>query len=387
MLRGMRQDTKKNKKRGQPLTIHTEHGKLTFTRDMDYCSNCGKVFGQNDDHLELDRTHRATKGFIELATYMAQLIPGFDNAAEVLLKLRSIEVSGTQVQIISEEVGKAVFEHQKESAEAAYAKPEVAIPQILEKDKKDAVLYIMPDGSAVNTRIQDEGGSSWREVKLGLTFLDKDMIQRKNGKGIITQKEYVAYLGSVEEFKKYLFESAVRAGYGRVKKVVFIGDGASWIWNMCQELFPDAECILDYYHLKENVYDYAKALYPADEQKSHAWAESMMNHAHEGETDDILKMIKEAPKPIGIKGNVVNLETYITHNRGRINYPEYRKKGYYIGSGMVESGHKIVLQKRMKQAGMRWGISGAQYMATLRAKFESKRWDEVKKIIFGEMAS
>lgn len=232
------------------------------------------------------------------------------------MKLRNVEVSGTQVQIISEEVGKEVFEQQKEAAEEAYAKPEVAAPAVLEKDKRDAVLYIMADGSAVNTRIQDKDGSSWREVKLGLTFLGKDIIHRKNGKGIITQKEYVAYLGSVEEFKKFLFDSAARTGYGKVKKVVFIGDGAAWVWNMSKELFPDAECILDYYHLKENVYNYAKALHPADEQKSHAWAETVM-----------------------------------------------------------------------KQAGMRWGSAGAQYMAALRAKFESKRWNEVTDVIFGKIAS
>jgi len=66
----MWQAAKKNKKRGQPITFNTEYGKITTTRDMDYCSSCGKLFGQNDDKLGLDRTHRATKGFIELATLM-----------------------------------------------------------------------------------------------------------------------------------------------------------------------------------------------------------------------------------------------------------------------------------------------------------------------------
>lgn len=49
---------------------------------------------------------------------------------------------------------------------------------------------------------------------------------------------------------------------------------------------------------------------------------------------------------------------------------------------MVENGNKIVVQKRMKQAGMRWGIDGAQYMAVLRAKHESNKWNDVEKIIF-----
>lgn len=165
------------------------------------------------------------------------------------------------------------------------------------------------------------------------------------------------------------------------------GDGASWIWNMCKELFPDAECILDYYHLKENVYDYAKALYPTDEKKSNRWAKTVMNYIDEGNVDKAIKITKWSPKISGIKGNVVNLEKYIENNRERINYPEYKRKGYYIGSGMVESGHKIVIQKRMKQAGMRWGLEGAQYIAALRAKFESKRWNDVIDIIYNEKAA
>lgn len=54
---------------------------------------------------------------------------------------------------------------------------------------------------------------------------------------------------------------------------------------------------------------------------------------------------------------------------------------------MVESGHKIAIQKRMKQAGMRWSVEGAQYMATLKTKFESKRWHEVVDVIYNKKAS
>ena len=59
-----------------------------------------------------------------------------------------------------------------------------------------------------------------------------------------------------------MFDASARAGYGILKKVVVIGDGAQWIWNICEELFPDAIKILDYFHLSENVHGYTKALYP-----------------------------------------------------------------------------------------------------------------------------
>jgi hypothetical protein len=50
------------------------------------------------------------------------------------------------------------------------------------------------------------------------------------------------------------------------------------------------------------------------------------------------------------------------------------QKGYFIGSGTVESGNKTVLRQRLKQAGMRWNVDTAQNLLTLKAKAESGLW-------------
>ena len=373
---------KKNKKLNAQIAISTPNGKLIIVRNMDYCIKCGKLYGQNDELLGINKEHRITKDFLEVVTYTAQMISGFKKAEELLLKLKGIEISATQIKILSEEVGKKLFEIQMEKANTSYASPEIVAPAVLEKDKKDTILYILMDGSAVNTRVQDEGGSTWKEMKLGLTFLDKDVIKRKNESSIITKKEYVTYLGSVSEFKKVLFDSAVRSSYGKVKKVVVIGDGAHWIWNMCKELFPDAECILDYYHMTENVYNYAKELFHHNEKKYKKWAEIVIYYIKTEQIEIALKKILKKPLSLDKSRKVVNLEGYIKNNLDKIKYLQYKNKGFYIGSGMVESGNKIVVQKRMKQAGMRWGIGGAQYMAALRAKHESNKWTDVEKLIY-----
>jgi hypothetical protein len=71
----------------------------------------------------------------------------------------------------------------------------------------------------------------------------------------------------------------------------------------------------------------------------------------------------------------VNPHTYITNNRNKVDYPAYKRRSLYIGSGPIESGNKVVVQRRCKQAGMRWNVPTAQSMLTLRAKYESGRWD------------
>ena len=152
---------------------------------------------------------------------------------------------------------------------------------------------------------------------------------------------------------------------------------------MCKELFPDAECIVDFYHMTENVYSYAKELFPGDEKKYGKWADTVIYYIKSEQFHKALKKVADSPLNSG-ETKPMNLEGYIKNNIDRMRYLKYKNKGYYIGSGMIESGNKIVVQKRMRQAGMRWGIDGAQYMTVLRAKHESNRWNEVGKFIYGK---
>ena len=83
------------------------------------------------------------------------------------------------------------------------------------------------------------------------------------------------------------------------------------------------------------------------------------------------------PEEEKLPAGVVNLRTYILNNIDRIDYPKYKEKGYFVGSEAIESANKVILQRRLKQAGMRWSVTGAQYVLSLRAKVESGRWDDV----------
>lgn len=317
----------------------------------------------------------------ETITYMAQLVPSFERASNAIKKLLKIEVSAKQIQIISEEVGKEVFEKDKAQAKEAYEKPEEAAPQELPKDRKEGRLYILTDGSQVNTRVEDANGTTWKEMKLGLTFCDKDIIKRSDGNHIIIKKEYVSFFGSVDEFKKLVFAAAARAGYGKIRETVVLGDGASWIWNMCKEIFPDATQILDFYHMSENTHKYAKLIYPEDEVNRKIWANKVLDGLKSGEIEGVLKQVEEK-KVNKVPDGVVNLYTYISNNRERINYKYHRENGYYIGSGGIESANKMVIQQRMKQSGMRWSIQGGQYIAALRTKHESDLWYKVVDTIY-----
>lgn len=76
-----------------------------------------------------------------------------------------------------------------------------------------------------------------------------------------------------------------------------------------------------------------------------------------------------------------NLPIYLEHNKDKIDYSKYEKNDWFVGSGAIESSNKTVVQLRLKQAGMRWSVDGANYMITLRCIQESGHWSEIEKIV------
>ena len=352
------------------MLIKTLCGELEISRDYYYCRECGHKEIPLDEKLNLtELPHKMTKEMMLETAFYGQNQSSFTDASTMLKRALDMDVSKETIRKITEEVGSRAFE--ADTKKARYLKNNMH--KIENSDEKDGrVLYLMTDGAAVNTRIEDENGSTWRENKTVIAFTDKDLIKRKDGGNIIIRKEYAAFIGSAEDFKGYVLSVAVNAGYGNVREVVIIADGATWIRNMAKELFPEATQILDVYHLKENIYTYAKHMFSQDEKKYVPWAEELIGKTEKGKVFEALHQIPEGEK---LPSGVVNLRTYITNNIDKINYPAYREKGYFVGSGAIESANKVVVQRRLKQAGMRWSVPGAQALLTLRAKVESNLWD------------
>ncbi|GHU05745.1 hypothetical protein FACS1894147_12220 [Spirochaetia bacterium] len=104
---------------------------------------------------------------------------------------------------------------------------------------------------------------------------------------------------------------------------------------MADELFPDAVQILDLFHLKENIYTFAKYLHGDDPATYVPWAESLIALAENSRTDELLGKLVEY-KGMKLPPGVVNIYTYVYNNRAKIDYFTYRAHGYYVGSGPIE---------------------------------------------------
>jgi hypothetical protein len=306
--------------------------------------------------------------------YWAQNQSSYRRAEAAISEALGMVVDNDTIRNVTNFVGGTVFRNDCAKAEEAYMALESG--KLKYPQATDGVVYIQTDGAALNTRSKDETGSTWRENKLGEVFTSKDIRYWTDRKGerqhSILRKEYVSYVGSVAEFKKHLLACSVRNGYGQFKETVILSDGATWIRNMAEEMFPDAQQILDYYHLCENVYTYAKSLFGMEDSKYVPWAKSVCASLKSSKHDLVLRELEQLDeKP---NGCAVNLCGYITNNIKNIDYAAYQKKGYFIGSGAIESGNKLILQDRLKRAGMRWNTTTAQAMLTLKTKAESNIW-------------
>lgn len=156
--------------------------------------------------------------------------------------------------------------------------------------------------------------------------------------------------------------------------MIFLGDGAAWVWEIARTCFPQAIQILDYYHASEHVVTLAKAIYP-EAGTAQNWTLRWQSLLYDSELDALLAQARAAADSTPTEAVPRELE-YLERNRARMDYRHYRAQGWFIGSGVVEAGCKRVIGQRLKQSGMFWREEGATAVASLRcALLSAGGWD------------
>jgi hypothetical protein len=343
----------------------------------------------------------------------------FQAAATSVKKINNVDISYLTIRNVTNMVGQIIYENEMKKANNTidlYNKNKLS----KFRNNKNAVLYIEPDGAMIHLRdrkninnsiLRDNNGKkdelisekakiAWYENKLAIVFSSDNMTTKKRkiqlniGKNdkltdnyyndnieyILTKREYVSYIGSYDIFQKLLFHCAIKNGYGQYKTTILLSDGATWIKTMKSIYFQDAIHILDFYHLAERTFEFAKKYFKEDESKYVPWAKNAIYFFKNSKYKELMTEIKKMQTKI--KDKRYNLYDYIVNNRDSIDYKCYKSKGYYIGSGHIESGNKSVFQERLKRPGMMWNRDIAQHLLTLRSKLKSNLWSEDVKIPF-----
>jgi hypothetical protein len=164
----------------------------------------------------------------------------------------------------------------------------------------------------------------------------------------------------------------------KAKQIVSVNDGAPWIWLIIAMCYALCQEIIDWWHLIEKVGDAANSVFGQGEPETRAWVEKAKALLWSSRLRTLMHEVRRVcPRGEPLPDKVATLIHYIFHHRRRMDYAAYRQAGYPLGSGSVESGCKVVVQERMKQAGMRWRRERAQAVLALRSALLSGRWDQL----------
>jgi hypothetical protein len=298
---------------------------------------------------------------------------GYQAASEDLLALAGIEIEGRQIQRLVNRVAPQVAAQLRQGQEV----PADQIP-ILYVEVDGTGIPMVADELAGRKGKQPDGTAKTREIKLGCVFTQTGCDAEGLPERDYASTTYVGSFEPAEVFGLRIRDEARRRGLGRADKVVFIGDGAPWIWELRRLNFPQAIEILDLYHALEHLHLLCEGLYGSQkrwaQKMESAWADMLRN-------DQVAKVIACARRRLQQLGHQTDncLDTqiaYFEHHQHRMLYRSYRQAGLFCGSGVVEAGCKAVIGQRLKNSGMFWTESGGKSVLDLRCALKSNRWDE-----------
>jgi len=352
-------------------------GSVTVKRAYYYDRDCRNGYCPKDRTLDIEGTSYSS-GVRRMMSKVGAYRP-FGLGHEDLYELADIRVSAKEVERISQMVGdQAEAFH---AAEATASLPDNMIP-ISPVPK----LYVCIDGTGVPVVKKEtagrkgkgeDGQAKTREAKLGCVFTQTSV--DKEGRPV-RDGESTSYTGAIETaevFGRRIYQEAMRRGMDSAEETVVIGDGAPWIWNIADEQFYGATQIVDLFHAREHYWNVAKACFGQNKDMLYQWTEERRKELDDGKPEEIIDAINRCSFLPGNDQAICKREIgYFEKNKGRMRYADFRERGLFVGSGVLEAGCRTVVGQRLKQSGMHWTVRGANSIIALRCNIMSNRWED-----------
>jgi hypothetical protein len=218
---------------------------------------------------------------------------------------------------------------------------------------------------------QSADDQGYREVKAVLAFSEADGAAVSQERHESLHKILQAKLTDRETFHE-TFTTVYRQARGAsAAEVIVLADGARWIWTMVEDLVPQAIQILDFSHAKHYLWEAGKQIYGEGSALVRPWGKEQETLLLE---DKVAQGIAHLERFLALAPALAPILHYFQQNAGRMRYGTYRQRGYFIGSGAIESAGKQLTAARIKGAGMRWNVPALNALLTLRCVFLEQSW-------------
>ena len=192
---------------------------------------------------------------------------------------------------------------------------------------------------------------------------------------LFSSGKYVMTRMGLEGLREQIFAESVRHGLAKAARVLVLGDGGIWIWNIAEDRFPSAEQRLDLFHGKEHLWAIANQLHPDDKPAARQWVRPYLKHFERGRGTRVIQDLKTVAKRLrGARRKQLQREVnYFGANLHRMNYPQGAKRSEPLGSGAIESTCRQY-QCRFKRPGQFWTRTGDEALMCLETFWRNRRW-------------
>jgi hypothetical protein len=326
-----------------------------------------------DETLGVQPQQRTSGELQQLGCALAVFVP-FATAARLLGWYSGRTVSPQAVWGWVQAAGQRAMETLQKHLQAL-AQGDLPAPEALAADLAAAPLVLGADGVMVPFRPtggQPTGKTRWQEIKVGV-LARLGQHRTRTGKVVtrLHHRRLVAVLGDVDALKPRLWLEAVRQGIRQAPQVVWLSDGARGLWRLYEErLAAYAVGILDFYHAVQYLWKGAAAWLDGRTTQARrwfGWARHRLRHGQpDGVVADLVEALEVEGLPESARDTLMALYAYLERHREHIDYAQYKDLGLPIGSGMVESACKWLIQQRFKGVGMRWSETGFNHLLHLR---------------------
>lgn len=289
----------------------------------------------------------------------------FEQAPILLHFFTGVRVSAETVRRLTERAGAIQLE--RETADVARLKRELPEPPV-----GPALQQLSADGAMVPLV-----GGLWAEVKtlaIGTVAADASL-----GTPRARDVSYIARLSDAVSFGWQATLETQRRGTTTAGTVVAVMDGAVWLQEFVDLQRPDAVRILDFPHAIEHLGVVAQAVFGPGTAPASDWLGKQAHTLRHGDPDNVLACLlaveDDASTSAAVLPVVRRCRLYLAGRRSQIAYADFAAAGYPMGSGMVESANKLLVEARLKGSGMHWRRSNVNALLALRCLERNGRWD------------
>jgi hypothetical protein len=269
-----------------------------------------------------------------------------------------ITLSQSAVRALTEAHGAAMCLEAEVSAKLA---PEGVTELLTEID--GTLLPVVEVGAAQGDK-RKQRSCRWQEARLCLA-----------GPAQAVQRRYGATMGSVACAGRQWKACVAAAGAGRATRLHCVGDGARWIVAQVREQFGgQATFLVDFYHLSEYLGAAAQAIAG---HGAKSWLRQQQERMKANRVAEVLAELsahREAESVAPADAPIRRCEHYLQARLDYLDYAGAIERGLPIGSGEIESGHRSVLQARLKLSGAWWRAENAEKMLALRVTRANGEW-------------